>query len=359
MRYLFFIFLTAFSFLSKAQNIGAFSDYQNRFYVFDDGNIRQLEFQPVLEYEIGNKSVGYVTNGNHFKVYYNHIDYDISAMVKSYKVTDNLITYEVGTQLYVFEDGIKTLLSKFVGNYFAEDSLVAFFDTQFHYFQVYYKGKIITLADGLLSENVALFKVGSNMLGFIDAYNNFIVFYQGKVIELEQTRNLIGEIGRNILAYIDPITDVLKIFYMGEVIELENFRPKSFQVGYEKVAYISSMGDFKMFDNGEVLTISSFAPDFYELKDEMLVYHLQNQLFAFYKGEQYLVENYIPSSYKVHENTIAYLDPNGYLSLFINGDKKILSYEKINDYRVLRNLVIYNEGMNTTKIYYNGKTYAP
>jgi len=358
MRLILLILLVSISYYTKSQNIAAFSDYQNKFYVFDEGKIRQLEFQPVLEYEIGNKCIGYVTNGNHFKVYYNHIDYDVSAMVKSYKVTDNLITYQVGTQLYVFEDGNKKLLSKFVGKYIADDSIVAFFDTEFYYFQVYYNGEIITLEDGLLYENAALFKVGPNILGYIDAFNNFKVFYHGKVVELEQTKSIYGEIGRNVMAYIDPITDFLQVYYNNEVVELENFRPKSFQVGYEKVAYITNMGDFKMFDNGEVITISTFAPDFYELKDEMLVYHQQNQLHAFYKGENYLVENYIPTSYKVHQNTIAYLDKTGFLNLFIDGEKKILSYEKINEYKVLRNLVIYNEGLNTTKIYYQGKTYT-
>jgi len=358
MKFLFVLFLTVLLFNAFAQNIAGFTDYQNRFYVFDDGNIRQLEFQPVQEYEVGDKCLGYVTNGEHFKVYYNHIDYELSSLVSSYKVTDNLVSYQIGRQLYVFEDGNKRLLSKFVGSYLTGDSIVAFFDTENYYFQVYYKGEIITIEDGLLFENTALFKVGANMLGYIDAYQNFKVFYQGKTYELEQTPLIQGEVGRNIMAYIDPVTDFLKVFYKGEVHELETFRPKSFQVGYEKVAYVTEMGDFKMFDDGEVHTIAAFKPDSYELKDEMLVYHMQDQLFAFYKGEQYLIENYIPSSYEVNDNAIAYLDQNGYLKLFMNGEIKTLSYEKLNDFKVLRNVVLYNVGMNTTKIYYNGKTYT-
>lgn len=359
MKYILLVFISAVGFSAMAQNIAAFSDYQNKFYVFDDGKTRQLEFQPVLSYEIGDKCIGYETNGNHLKVYNKHIDYDLTSMVHSYKVTDNLVSYQVGTQLYVFEDGKKKLLSRFVGNYFADDSLVAFFDTEKYFFQVYYNGEIITLEDGLLFENIALFKVGPNILAYIDAYQNFKIFYRGEVIELLQTKSVSGEIGRNIMAYIDPITNFLQVFYKGEVIELETFKPQSYQVGYEKVAYVTNMDDFKLFDNGEIYTISTFEPEFYELKDEMLVYHQQEQLFAFYNGENYLVENYIPSSYKVHQSTIAYLDPNGYLNLFIDGENRILSYEKINDYKVLRNLVIYNEGMNTTKIYYKGKTYNP
>lgn len=359
MRFLFTISLLVFFLFGKTQNIAAFSDYQNKFYVFDDGKIRQLEYQPVLEYQVGDKCLGYVTNGDHLKAYYNHIDYDLGAMVKSYNVSDNLVSYQVGTQLYVFEDGKKRLLSKFVGNYLAGDSIIAYFDTEFYFFNVYYNGEIYTLEDGLLYENTALFKVGPNILGYIDAFNNFKIFYHGEVIELEQTPSIQGEVGRNIMAYIDPITDFLKVFYKGEVMELENFRPKSYQVGYEKVAYVNNMGDFMLFDDGETYTITNFEPDFYELKDEMLVYHLQDQLYAFYKGETYLIENFIPTSYKWNDDAIVYVDQNGNLKLFMKGEISTLSYEKVNDFKVHRNVVIYNVGMNTTKIYYNGKTYTP
>jgi hypothetical protein len=90
----------------------------------------------------------------------------------------------------------------------------------------------------------------------------------------------------------------------------------------------------------------------------MLVYEQQGQLWAFYQGQNFLVENYIPSSYKFHQGIIAYFDQNGYLNLFNNGEKSILTYKNVNDYKVLRKIVIYNEGMNTTKIYYNNKTYS-
>ena len=71
-----------------------------------------------------------------------------------------------------------------------------------------------------------------------------------------------------------------------------------------------------------------------------------------------MIENYIPSTYKLKGESVAYLDQNGHLQLFKAGESKTLSYEQINDFEVLRQVVIFNEGMNTTKIYYNGKTYS-
>jgi hypothetical protein len=359
MRAVFFILGILGWLFSQSQNLAAFSDYQNRFFIFDDGNIRQLEYLPVNSFETGDNCIAYLTNGNNFKIYHNHISYDVAPIIDAFIVTDNLVSYKNGSQLYVFEQGQKKLLSKYVSDYLTGDSLVAFFDSYTHFFQVYYKTQTYNLEDGLLYENLSLFKVGQNILAYIDAYQNFKVFYQGEVTELMKTNvTPTVEVGRNIMAFIDPFTDYLQLFFQNELRTIESFKPKSFQVGYEKVAFVSNTGDFKLFDNGETYTISSFAPDTYELKDNLLVYQQQGQLFAFYEGENYLIENYIPTSYKVKGNAVAYLDQNGYLQLFKNGSQTNLSYEQINDFQVLRNVVIFNQGMNTTKIYYQGKTYT-
>ncbi|MGD9993008.1 MAG: hypothetical protein AB7S69_06890 [Salinivirgaceae bacterium] len=360
MRIAFSVFFLSTWLFSASQNIAAFSDYQNRFFVFDDGKIRQLEHLPVLSFETGDDCIAYLTNSSNFKIYHNHIAYEVAPLVSSYQVTNHLVSYANGSQLYVFDGGNKVLLSKYTGEFRTNDSLIAFFDTFNHYFQVYYKGEIITLEDGLLHESITLFKTGPNMLAYIDAYENFKVFYQNQVFDLMKTNVVPSiEVGRNILAFIDPLTDYLQVFYNNELQTIEAFKPESFQVAYDKVAFISNTGDFKLFDKGELYTITPYSPDYYELKYNMLVYHQQNQLFAFFEGQNYLIENYIPDSYKINDNSIAYIDQNGNLQLFTKGEHVTLSYEQINSFQVLRNVVIFNEGMNTTKIFYNNKTYTP
>lgn len=358
MRILFFAFILL-TFKLSSQNIGAFSDYQKAFYVFDDGKMRQMEYQPVISFQVGDKCIGYETNGRNLKVYYNHIDYDLASMVNEYTVTKNLVSYRIGKQLYAFDEGNKKLLSRYVGHHAVGDSIIGFFDTENYYLQVFYNGKVITIADGLLYENTKAFLVGSDMLAFIDAFSNFKVFYQGKIYDVLQTDQILSpKIGRSVMAFVDPVTDILQVFFKGELLDLENFRPKSFQVGYEKVAYVTDMDEFKLFDNGEIYTVADFMPDKYLLKDDLLIYQTQGQLWAFYRGENILVENYIPASYKIRDDAIAYIDQNGHLNVIEEGGRKVLTYENVNDYNVYGNLVIYNQGMNTVKVYYNGETYT-
>ena len=201
--------------------------------------------------------------------------------------------------------------------------------------------------------------LGTNMLAFTDITQEFKVFYQNNIYGILQTDEAVNaKIGRDVMAYVDPSSDIFYAFFKGEVIELESFMPKSFEVGYEKVAYIDNMEAFKLFDNGIEYIVSDFPPEAYFLKDDMLVYHMQDQLWVFIDGENLLVENYIPSEYKYNNKCVVYLDQNGYLNLFKDDDRKVLSYEKINDFDVLRNVIVFNQGMNTTKIYYNNKMYS-
>jgi hypothetical protein len=359
MRIPIFLFTCIFFTHIYAQQIGAFSDYEKKFYVFDNGLFHQLEFLPVKSVVIGDHCIGYETNSGELKAYANHMSYEVSPMVTSYLVTNHLMCFTVGQQLYVFEDGMKTVLSKYMGKYQAGDSIVAFFDTESRYFLAYYNKEIHQLEDGIIYEDNRLFKVGVNMVAYVDAFQNFKVFYKGNSTSLFKiTQSLHVEVGRNIVAFVDPQKSTFQVFYNDQIIDLEQFTPKSFQVGYEKVAYIDQMDNFKLYDNGNLYVISNFAPNTYQFKDDILVYDQQGQFYTFINGEALLIENYIPVEYNVNGNLVVYIDQNGYLSIFEDGQKKILSYEKINEYTSAGDMVIFNEGVNTIKVYYHQKIYT-
>lgn len=353
------IFFLLCSAILKAQDIAAFSDYQKEFFVFDKGNFRNLERMPVVSFAVGDKCIGYYTEGNHFKAYYNHIVYDIAALIDSYKVTNYLVSYNSGGQLYVFDNGVKHVLTKFVGNHRVGDSIIGFFDLEDNYLKAYYQGKTIPIADGNISGDSVNFVLGDNMIAFTNTSNEFIAFYQGEFYNvLSADEPVSAKIGRSVMSYIDPMSEFFYVFFKGEVIEMESFLPISYKVGYEKVAYIDNMEGFKLFDNGTLYTVSDFPPEKYMLDQNTLVYHMQGQLWMFKNGNNILIENYIPTEYKFKNNRVVYFDHNGYLNLFENGERTILSYEQINDFEVYNNVIVFNQGMNTTKIYFGNKMYT-
>ena len=340
------------------QSLGAFIDYDKDFIVFDDGNFRQLEFQEVKSFAVGSGCVAYVTNGGHLKAYANHIQYDVSPSVERYRITDNLFTFQVGTQLYVFEQGNKRLLTGFAGRFLVGDSVVAFIDTNKHFFSIYSDGRVTELAD-IIVGNDADFWVGANTVAFVDMHEVLRLVCGDRVFELFNVIDGISvKLGRNVGAFVDHSDGAFRIFYDGELNDIEQFTPKSFKCGYEQVAFVNSMENFRLFSDGELYDISGFAPDMYDINRKMLVYSLQGEFFTFVDGQQYLVENYVPRSYSINGNLLTYIDQNGYLAVFEDGEKHILSYGPVNSYSTAGDVVVFNEGLNTTKIYYNGKTYT-
>jgi len=128
-------------------------------------------------------------------------------------------------------------------------------------------------------------------------------------------------------------------------------------MGDEMMAYVNDQGDFKVFENGELVTISTFEPEFYMLTDSTLVFHEDGFLKTWCNGKVYEIERYVPNLYKVSERTIAYIDVNRRIKAFRQCQPINISYEMVNSLDMIYNLIIYNIGVNTVKIWYNGKVY--
>jgi hypothetical protein len=147
------------------------------------------------------------------------------------------------------------------------------------------------------------------------------------------------------------------VFYKGNFYDLEAFEPESFQMGDEMLAYVTQEGDFKIFENGELITIHSFPPERYTMKDSTLVFEDQNYLKTWCNGRVIEVERYIPRLYKISERSVAYIDINNRIKANIRCQPVLISYEMVNDLEMVRNIIIFNEGVNTVRIWYNGKVY--
>ena len=173
----------------------------------------------------------------------------------------------------------------------------------------------------------------------------------------DNVRETVYKAGRDIVGFMNLATNAFMVFYKGEYFDLEAFAPRSFQVGDEMMAYVSEIGDFKIFENGELVTISTFEPEFYELKDSTLIFAEDGFLKTWCNGRVYEIERYIPQVYRVSERTVAYIDVNQRIKAFTGCKPVNISYEMVNSLDMIRNLIIYNIGISTTKIYYKGKVY--
>jgi hypothetical protein len=341
-----------------SQNLSAYHDFRDRFYIFDNGKSVFAEPLPVQSFKVGNKSVVYVDNTGSFKVYQNGNIVKLSQSVNKYDITNNYLVYDLYNSLKVFDNGKITLLSINYSRYSAGDSIVAFYDNTKKLFKAYYSGNLLTLEDAIAKDPVHNFKVGDNIVAFLSNNNYLKVFFRGELSDLTLAETpMYYKVGRNIVAFVNKYYNSFDVFYKGEIINLSSDFPESYYTADNIVCWVDYSGAFKIFDNGEVSIISSFPPEEYFVDDKIVIYQENNFFKAYYNSKNYILENFIPVKYKIDLDKVIYLDKQNRLKIFENGEVKIVSYEKINIIDINNNVINYNVGVNATKIYYNGTIY--
>jgi len=343
-----------------SQHMAAYLDFRDRFYVFDRGETKELENYKVLSYQVGGLCIGYLSYGNDLKVYYKGSVRTLEMVPPTeYIVTDYLMGYSMYSVLKVFDDGDVKTLCRNTRGHIVEDSLIAYYDEVQQVLNVYHNGITKTIEDGLLQWPIRSYASGDNILAYITDFDNkFKIYYKGEVLVVEDNvRETQYKAGRDIVGYMNLVSNAFMVFYKGQYYDLEAFAPSSFQMGDERMAYVNDQGDFKIFENGELITISSFPPESYTLTDSTLVFVEDGFLKTWCNGRIHEVERYVPNVYRISEKTIAYIDVNNRVKAFRRCEPINISYEMVNSLDLIRNLIIYNVGVNTTKIWYNGKEY--
>ncbi len=343
--------------MAFAQNLSSFVDYRDYFYIFDNGATKQVEYQPIKSYKRGEKCIAYISNRGRFKVYFKGEVVELEKYnVFEYFVTDNLVIYKTDNELNVFDNGLTHSLVYYPEFYGFGDSIVAFYDKASKYLNVYYNGHITPIGESLVGVPAKSMSVGDNLVAFKDINDYLKVFYHGEIFESIYSPSVF-KAGRNVVAYIDGTSSEFGIFYKGDNVEAEPFKPLSFKMGDEMVVYVDYSGSFKVFYNGETYPISSFKPEFYHVKDDIVLFGDGDFFKVFYKGEVFTLENYIPKKYYVDNSLVAYIDQFGFLRCFYQGESYKLSDEKVSNVVVAGNTISYTEGLNTNRVFSNGKTH--
>ncbi len=362
--YLFTLLLST-QILAQGGGFAAYVDFRQRFYVFDHGEKKLLEEQKVRSYKIGGNCVAYVDYADNFKVYMNGEVKELEiGSVRNYAVTNNLVAYSMVDILKVYDNGKVKMLSANVKEFSIGDSLIVFFDYYFNSINAYYNGKVHSSGRlRQIGERIQQIDVSHNIAGIITAEDrNFRIFYKGSTEMINQfvEENVSFKAGRDIIAYMDQPTRTFKAYYQGEIYDVDNFKPELYKMGDARIVFIDNVGNFKTFYDGQIATILPNPPTFFQVKDSMIVYQELDRFKCFYKGEIHEIAPYIPEKYQFERDLIVYLDQTRNLQVYKNGESQLLQYGAqgmINDFQLVRDVVIINVGVNQNIIYWNGKIY--
>ena len=360
---LIFLFLPVIDAYAQGGGMAAYVDFRKRFYVFDHGQKKLLEEQEVKSFKIGGNCVAYVDYADNFKVYFKGEVKKLEiGSVRNYAVTNNLLVYSMTDILKVFDNGTVKTLSPNVKDFAIGDSLVVYFDYYFNSINGYYQGKIYSKRLRLVGETIKKMSASHNIAGIITAEDrNFWVFYRG---QSELINNFVEDVsfkvGRDIMAYMDHPTRTFKAYYQGEIYDIENFQPVSYDMGDGRIVYVDAVGNFKTFYDGQIATILPTPPTFYQVKDSMIVFQELDRFKCFYEGTIYEVAPYMPERFEFERGLIVYLDRTKNLQLFKDGETTLLQYGApgmINEFTLVKDVIIMNIGVNKNVIYWNGNFY--
>jgi len=364
---------------SVTAQLSTFVNFQNQMMVWDDGMERKIDYLPPTKVATGRIAIPFLDNSRNFKIYYRGAVTKINdGFTRDFQVTDNLLTFQNASNLWVWEAGQTKLLSKSSNQFYTADSLVVYFDDIQRSFNAYYKGQVYPIENflaggsfdnvfddsqntemqgsGMASSQLSNIQVGSNIAAYQNYSNQFKAFYQGQILDIEDFGVNTFKAGRNTIAYVDN-NNIFKVFYKNEIQTIEQFDPRSYAVGFDMMAYVSTDGYFKVYYDGEVQEIGYFEPE-YIIKDNILAYKDARGYFCiFYKGKTYQLESYYPRDLVISYNSVAYINQANMLKMFTEGKTYDVISGDAASWQMQYDVLQYRFGRNLYKVFYKGETY--
>ena len=323
--------------ISTAQDLGAYTDYMGHFFIFDHGISTKVEDIPVQSFDIGGECVLYINNQGQLYIYQNKKTNKLEAGgVTKYYTTDHLAAYSVFQKLKVIENGNAVTLSVNCPIFIVQDSLITFYDDNLASLRVYHNGVISDIENGLLGMPINRLDCNENIVAYVSSRtNDFKIWYNGSIT--------------TIISNISPLfrkTVGNKIVYIG----------LPFRTGRDIVAYINPLDNsFHAFYKGNDLILEDSPPKSFKMGDGFVAYVSYSDDFkVFYDGNASIISSYAPNSYATSDNMLVF-DDGGYFKAYWKGQVyELESYIPVS-YKMDRNSLVYLDNTNRLWLFSEGE----
>lgn len=365
-------FISIFFFFQSAsgQNLGYYLDYMDRLVIFDSGIINNLEHLAVKNIQVGGNYLIY----NDPKGQLVHYSEGKSTILKRFPSAEFearrylLLNRTPQHMQVIFGNRIENLTPANSIEYALGDSIVGYIDFD-RWLKVFYNGGIRSLTNMPIMQ----LKASDNTLAYVCDNGQFFVVYgdnEPQEVSYEPPKGISNssynfKMGNNLIAYVNSYNNFM--LYDGENSqELEQYAPKSYQVGDDIVAYITTNDNFYVFYKGEASELMPIAPRSYRVFDNTLAYlDEKGFLNVFYKGENHIAARYTPPSWNqtptqgtyTYEGVVPFTDLDGKLYAFYEGEVKAISKEIVQSYTQFGRVIVYETQNKVFNVYWNGNTY--
>ncbi len=249
-----------------SDSIAAFHDFSKYFYAFSNDKFIELEKNEAKKVVAGKNIIAYVNHIHQFKIFYN----DQITTIDDYSP----IKIKAGANTIAYIDNYNYMKIFYKGSIYELFNIpeINCIDIPGSYFDnalpEYCNGDIIYNFEAALP----IFMVGDDIVAYIDDTESFQVFYDGKIIVLDNQMPVHYEVKDNVLWFIDN-NNYFKIFCNGTLTTAETFYPKNIKTDKDVVAYTDLDGRLKAFYKGEIKTISESIVLDFELNNTLIMYN--------------------------------------------------------------------------------------
>jgi len=341
---------------AMTQMVFPFLNNMNYFKSFHEGQSIQLDYLRPIDIKFSEELIAYIDNKSDLFVYDGKEKEKLSGLANDYKIGMNIVAWNSGPIVSVWENGEKQTLTHFGRRYEVSDSLVVFEDRRDNAIKVYYKGEIHDLYYSV-SELYFPQDIGSNTVAYQGNGNVNYAFIAGKIIEIGVFNEFINYApGANLVAFNDPFNQSFAVAFKNEVLDVEPTMVQSYKTGYDRIVYLDRNNNLKGLIGGKLVTLSSYA-SFYEVYRDMIVWGENSVLYAYYQGKRYEIANYIPQEYQIRNGIVAFRNLNGGVSVFHNNEVEIISNLSGAPFEVNGNTVKVQVNRGNYIFFKNGFTY--
>jgi len=201
---------------------------------------------------------------------------------------------------------------------------------------------------------------------YTDLRQQFYVFDNGAINQLEHLLPIDYKIGRSAVAYLDN-QRIFKIYKDGMVTTVNDMFTTNFQVSDHLILF-KSANMVSIIDEGEVVLLSKLC-NRYAMGDSVVLFYDMNRssFNGYYQGKITELETFLnlkdgdftfDSTVKVSDNIGAYINYNEQFKVFYNNETEVLENQPVKQFQVGRNVVGYVDINNIFKIYYKGQSFT-
>jgi hypothetical protein len=314
-----------FPFAVVGQDVFPYMDNVGYMRSFENGFSRQVEFLPPVDVKYSEKIIAYIDNKNDLFIYDGRQKEMLSNMASSYQIGYHIAAWNTGPILNVWDNGKKRTLTRFGRNYVVSDSLVVFEDLMENAIRVYYQDSIYELYR-TVGPPIFPAAVGSNTVAFEGNGNVHYAFVAGRILEIGVINDVVKySTGGNKVAFNDPFNQSFAVVQAKEIVDVESIQIRDYKAGNDIVVYRDLNNQLLCYMNNEVIELSNYSARSYEVFRNTVVWNEAGLFFAFDGKQKYELANYIPEEYKIRDGIVAFRNLNGGVSMFANGEVKVIS----------------------------------